>query len=441
MSSFEVKVRRIDKVEDHPGADRLSICTILGFRAITAKNEDGSHRFATGDLIVYVPEQAVVPHDLLKQYGYWDDAKDKGLLAGRMGDRVKIIKLRGEYSQGLVWPLGSAPLALEMEEDCQLGIARKALPSDNGIVVAEGDDVAEFFGIIKHEPPAAGFREAAGTGGIDKRVVFVAPEFALSYDFDSIQRHPTFLANDEIEVTEKLHGTLTRVSYRPGVNHPDLFGNGDVAITTKGQGAKGIVFKNSRFNLGPRYQPTRSDMKRAHWAKRLWWCKFLHKKLGLTPEPSSDKTNLYVAMALDHGLIDAVGEYGRHHGVRVDLVGETFGNGVQKNYAYGLSEPVFRAFDIAIDGVWQASAEKQILFNEMGIERVPVLWKGMFDLKMLIALRDGKTTIGAGPGIKSNIREGIVLTATGPQTGRERRPILKMVSPEYLLKEDEDAIQ
>lgn len=434
MSNFEVKVRRIDKVEDHPGADRLSICTILGFRAITAKNDDGSHRYSAGDLIVYVPEQAVVPHDLLKQYGYWDDAKDKGLLAGRMGDRVKIIKLRGEYSQGLVWPTRQHTADPE---------ARPIIT--NGTKTAFSildEDVAEFFGITKYEPPAAGFQGGGGqSGGIDKRVVFVAPEFALSYDFDSIQRHPTFLAKDEIEVTEKLHGTLTRVSYRPGVNHPDLFGNGDVAITTKGQGAKGIVFKNSRFNLGPRYQQTPADAKRSLWAKRLRWFKFLHGALGLTQEASSDKTNLYVAVALDHGLIDAVGEYGRRHGVSVDLVGETFGNGVQKNYAYGQSDPVFRAFDIAIDGVWQASVEKQILFNEMGIERVPVLWKGMFDLEMLTALRDGKTTIGAAPGVKSNIREGIVLTATGPQTGRERRPILKMVSPEYLLKEDGSEVQ
>ena len=135
MSSFEVKVRRIDAVENHPGADRLSICTILGFRAITAKLEDGSHRYAPGDLIVYVPEQAVVPHDLLKQYGYWDDAKGKGMLAGAMGDRVKIIKLRGEYSQGLVWPIQTE------------GAASFLRQGDNIVYVEEGTDVDAFFGI------------------------------------------------------------------------------------------------------------------------------------------------------------------------------------------------------------------------------------------------------------------------------------------------------
>ncbi len=82
MSAFEVKVRRIDKVEDHPDADRLSIVSILGYRAITNKLEDGSHRYAPGDLVVYVPEAAVVPEHLLKQYGYWDAEKDKGY-AGR----------------------------------------------------------------------------------------------------------------------------------------------------------------------------------------------------------------------------------------------------------------------------------------------------------------------------------------------------------------------
>ena len=94
-----------------------------------------------------------------------------------------------------------------------------------------------------------------------------APEFALTYDFDSLQKHPKFLANDEVEVTEKLHGTLTRISYRPGVKNPLLFGDTQaVAVTTKGQGAKGIVFKNNRANLGPLYVETARDAKRAVWA-------------------------------------------------------------------------------------------------------------------------------------------------------------------------------
>lgn len=430
MASFSVNVLRIDAVEDHPGADRLSICSILGYKAITAKNEDGSHRYAAGDLVVYVPEQAVVPHDLLKKYGYWDDAKGKGLLAGAMGDRVKIIKLRGVYSQGLVWPL-------------QTEGASTFLRYRNDIIYPmEGADVTEFFGITKHEPKAASFQQGGGRqGGIDERVVKLAPEFALTYDFDSLQKHPKFLAEDEVEVTEKLHGTLTRVSYRPYVSDPDLFGTtGSVAVTTKGQGAKGIVFKRNRMNMGPLYVPTARDERHAKWRRWLPF-KVLHRLFGIAEEPKSDKVNLYVGVAIQQGLIDAVEAYGKKWGISVDLVGETYGLGVQKDYSYGQPVPVFKAFDIRVGDVWLDSTEKAIALNEMGIERVPVLWKGMFDLNKLIELRDGKTTIVGEKGLKTNIREGIVITATGPQGGRERRPILKMVSPDYLMKETGEEVQ
>lgn len=428
MADFSVNVLRIDAVEDHPGADRLSIVSVLGFKAITAKNLDGSHAHAVGDLIVYVPEQAVIPHDLLKKYGYWDDVKDRGMLAGGQYDRVKIIKLRGVYSQGLIWPIRKEGNATFLRD------------GSNVVYVKEGDDVTEFFGITKHEPKAASFQTGGGSGAIDTRIVMVAPEFALTYDFNSLQKDPKFLANDEVEVTEKLHGTLTRVSYRRWVQNPDLFGSGGVAVTTKGQGAKGIVFKNNRMNMGPLYLPTARDEKHAKWRRRLPF-KFLHSLFGITEQPKSDKINLYVGVAVQQGLIDAVEAYGVKWRADVDLVGETYGQGVQKDYSYGQSVPVFKAFDIRVNGEWLDSTEKVIALNEMGIDRVPVLWKGMFDLAKLTELRDGKTTIAAEKGVKSNIREGIVITATGPQSGRERRPIQKMVSPDYLMKETGDEVQ
>ena len=176
--------------------------------------------------------------------------------------------------------------------------------------------------------------------------------------------------------------------------------------------------------------------------KRLRRFPKLVKLFGLTAEPTPGKVNLYVEMAIEQDLIAAVEDLAMvHEGCSVDLVGETFGDGVQKGYAYGQAKPVFRAFDIALDGVWLNSAQKGAAFDYMGVERVPVLWKGQFDLAKLTELRDGKTTIGADGKTKSNIREGIVVTATGDQTGRERRPILKMVSPDYLMKETGDEVQ
>ena len=69
MSNFEVLVRTIDDIYDHPNADRLSIVKVLGYEAITAKRDDGSHRFEKGEAVVYVPEAAVLPEDVLKDFG------------------------------------------------------------------------------------------------------------------------------------------------------------------------------------------------------------------------------------------------------------------------------------------------------------------------------------------------------------------------------------
>lgn len=380
MSDFEVLIREVDDVFDHPNADRLSILKIRGYAAIAAKEEDGSHRFRAGEPIIYVPEGAVVPEQHLRERGYWNDEKDVGLLAGKKGDRVKAIRLRGTISQGLVWKL-------EQDQFATFGI-----PGTDDLMVQEveiGDDVAAFFGITKWEPEIP-----MGMGG----EVVAAGEFAYNYDIENFQTYPDFLAEDIVEATEKLHGTNFRISYRPGVQNPDLFGEGDVAICSKGLGAKGLVFKNTEGNL-------------------------------------------YVRTALDLGLVDKVREAGVRLGASIDLFGEIYGVGVQDLH-YGTTKPEFRAFDVRVNGEFLNSPEKAEFFKEIGVEQVPILYRGPFDLDLLTELRDGSTSVNRklDAQIGPCIREGIIITAVDSQTAREAdfahrlRPILKMVSPEYLTR-------
>lgn len=402
MSNFEVKVRRIENVEDHPAADRLSICTILGYRAITAKvpvdhfspdNPDGVryvHRYQPGDLIVYVPEAAVVPHDLLKEYDYWSEEKDKGMLAGKAGDRVKIIRLRGIYSQGLVWP-AERRIAVFGGHDVY-----HIKAGDRSASVTEGEDVAEFFGITKYEPPVPSAMNGDCAG---------IAEFACNYDFDSIQRWPDFFEPGEpVSVTEKLHGTFTRISYRRNYEDERLFGeNKNIAIASKGLGGKGIVFIDTEKN-----------------------------RAG----------NVYVRAAIENGLIEKIEAIADHYGNdSLDIFGETFGPGIQK-FHYGLAKPAFRMFDIRSDFVFDSPADRHWVAINHEIAEVPILYEGPFDINEIERVRDEPTTFAGS----KNIREGVVITATGDQAQREHggermRPILKAVSPAYLLKEDEDAIQ
>ena len=105
MSTFEVPVLRVDEAIGHPDADRLTINTIGGYRCISNKFEDGSWRYNTGDLVVYIPEGSLLPEWLLRRLGMWNDEKGCGFLAGSKGNRVKAVCLRGQISQGLILPL------------------------------------------------------------------------------------------------------------------------------------------------------------------------------------------------------------------------------------------------------------------------------------------------------------------------------------------------
>ena len=382
MSDFQVLVREVNEVVDHPNADRLSLVKVLGYDCISAKNEDGSHRFSVGEPVIYIPEAAILPIPLLKERGFWNDEKDEGMLAGKGGTRVKAIRLRKVISQGLVFKTETST-----DDDGNTLITIR-----NGDDILEnvkvGDDVADFLGIEKYVPhvPSSLAGEVAS-----------AHEFALNFDIENEQNHPDFLADDEVVATEKLHGTCARIAYRVGVEHEELFGqDGNVAIASKGMGAKGLVFKNNEVN----------------------------------------QSNLYVKTFLAMGLVDKIEELGSELNMSVDLFGEIFGRGVQ-DLGYGLQTPEFRAFDIAIDGVFLPEEEKVAMFVRLGVERVPVLYRGPWDRDKLNEVRDGKTMFGG-----VNVREGIVVTAIGPQEKREYvgnrlRPFVKMINPDYLTRKGE----
>ena len=98
MANFECKVYKIDSVKEHPNADRLNLVHIKGFTCIANKLEDGSPRYKAGDLVVYIPENALLPQWMMVNLGLWDEEKLKGKLAGSDGNRCKAIRLRGIYS-------------------------------------------------------------------------------------------------------------------------------------------------------------------------------------------------------------------------------------------------------------------------------------------------------------------------------------------------------
>lgn len=176
MSSFACEYVRLDDVLVHPNADALELAQIGGYRAVVQK---GLHK--KGDLICYIPEDAVLPQWLVDQLGF------TGKLAGSKKNRVKAIKLRGELSQGLVIP------AKEIE-----GIIRSTGKFD--YCAHEGNDVAAHLDIEKYEEPIP----VEMSGRMRNR-----PDWFPRYtDIENIKKYNRALEEgEEVVITEKIHGT------------------------------------------------------------------------------------------------------------------------------------------------------------------------------------------------------------------------------------------
>ncbi|MEK6879636.1 MAG: RNA ligase family protein [Nanoarchaeota archaeon] len=116
MSEKLAVVKRVISVKQHPNADFLDLVQVGNYNCIVKKND-----FKVGDLVVFISPDSVLPDtEWAKFY------KSKS-------NRVKAIKLRGQWSFGIV------------ESFENLGLDKNNFQ--------ENDDLTEILGIIHYEPP------------------------------------------------------------------------------------------------------------------------------------------------------------------------------------------------------------------------------------------------------------------------------------------------
>jgi RNA ligase (TIGR02306 family) len=382
LSEFSVRVVRIaEPVVDHPDADRLSLVKINGFVCVTNKLEDGSHRYNVGDLVVYVPEGTIVPEYLLRQ-GFWNEEKGHGFLAGSNHDRVKIVRLRGVYSQGILFPVeietianGGAEISIPFVRDAEQRL----------FTVEEGAEVSSILGLTKYEPAIP-----ASMAGI----TFYQSNGPVKFDFESIQNVPDlFTIGELVDVTEKVHGTHASIGYIAGNRNDHGFCGGEIYVNSKGLGAKGLVFKDVPENDGNVYVRALRGLLASGYHEKV---KALSASLG---------------------------------GQSIRIFGEIAGAGVQ-DLGYGLKEPTLIAFDVKVGDVFLQPAQARELAAKLGIGFVPSLTVCLYDLDLLVKYRDGKDTISG-----THVREGIVIRSmTAADHDLHGRKIGKWVSPAYLLR-------
>jgi RNA ligase (TIGR02306 family) len=184
-TDFHVYIERIDEISPHPNADKMEFAIIKGWRCLVPKNE-----FVVGENVIFVQPDSILPKEFMDKF------EIKYL---KHGGRVGVVKLRGEYSQGLV--LKNA---------------------DNH---KKGEDVAGYYGIKKWEPEVKGdplMRKSDKTSRKKQH-----KDFLKYTDVERAQNHPDVIDPEEwVYATEKIHGMNFRAGWvkaHPKPKHVQLW--------------------------------------------------------------------------------------------------------------------------------------------------------------------------------------------------------------------------
>lgn len=233
MATFETTLETIT-VFPHPNADLLELARVGLYNVVVKKDQ-----YKTGDQVLYIPEFAVLPENLIVALGL------EGKLAGSQKNRVKPVRLRGEISQGLVAPLSVLP---------------------HGIIDGTVDYSSEL-GVVKYDPPVP-VHLAGNVKGSTELVNWI--------DIENIKKFPDMFSDgEEVHITEKIHGTASLFT----VNFVDTnYSNGEteILISSKGLGSKQLVIQEEDKNV--------------YWrAFRTYGVETLARKIALTANKNIDK--------------------------------------------------------------------------------------------------------------------------------------------------------
>lgn len=357
MSDLLVRVVVIDDVRPHPNADKLEIVKVGGWQIVSGKGN-----YTTGQTAIHVPPDVMVPRELSDQWGVtaylsWKKDAAKG--------RVKAVKLRSAPSYGFL------------------------APNDTNAEI--GTNLAEVLGIEKYEEPVPIGMQA---GQMAKN----HPLFHTYTDIQNLRNFPDSLNyGDPLIVTEKLHGTNSRVGW---VLTPDSENGGMSDYFEKVAGTHRTQRKIEDSGL-----------------------------YGLPFDLYGEQLSKIMDILL-HDLAE-------NEKTRVESViffGEIFGKGVQ-DLTYG-TEKSWRLFDISVNGVYLGWNTVMRLAEQNGIPMVPYIQPAFFTFEDLCALAEGDSVLSPG-----QIKEGIVVRPVvemtwgkGDLDPNPKRMIFKVISSDYLTR-------
>ncbi|MHC5539039.1 RNA ligase (ATP) [Singulisphaera rosea] len=183
-------IQTVNAVEPIPGADAIEKIRVLGWWVVVKKGEH-----SPGDRVVYCEIDSLLPErpefEFLRPSSFKPAQVDpSGATTLPAGFRIKTVRLRGQVSQGICFPLSILP---------------------DGSPLDEGEEVTELLDVRKWEPPLP-----VGMGG---KVKGLFPGFLPKTDETRVQiLEPTLERHrgKTFYVTEKLDGTSFTAFVRQG---------------------------------------------------------------------------------------------------------------------------------------------------------------------------------------------------------------------------------
>lgn len=221
---YNAYVVKIQDLKKHPNADKLQVAKVFGLSVIVGNDVQ------LGDVMIYFPSDGQLNKEFAEYCNLLRKKDEHGNnIGGYMDERkcnIKAIKLRGEYSDGLLIPVHKLTEFLKLDKDY----------FEVGSVV----NTAEGVEICKKYVPQRNNKTEYTSQTTKKNKKDKYPLFHEHKDtMQLVYNESSIVPGDKITVSLKLHGTSGRTSYTKVAKEKDSSFIGKI---------KRLLFKNKDNN-------------------------------------------------------------------------------------------------------------------------------------------------------------------------------------------------
>lgn len=372
-------IQKISSLQKIEGADAIEKAVVLGWEVVVKKDE-----FKVGDMVVYCEIDSILPDK--PEFDFLRDRKF----------RIKTIRLRGQISQGICFPLDILPKE------------KKYFAPGIGWHVEEGDDVTDVLGITKYEPYQEPFKPSKGKvknkyifpNWMPKFVRWFMRKYFEKYCYDHYRvgnTFPSFIPKTDetrVQVLKKLLDQYVGVL---------------CYITEKADGSSVTYYLNKgKFGVCSRNIDLSHDTENHFWKYAI-------------------ENNIENKMRL---------EFGNRN---VAIQGELLGVGIQGNkYGLTLDCRFFNVFNIDKQRYFDYKEFTESI-RRMGLTTVTVLthdWPLISSIPELVEMSKMKSTMAANMWAEEIVIRPIEeIVDKGHISGLVRNRVsFKVINPEFLLK-------